>query len=579
MDPRTTAQDVMRCDFCETAVVQMHCATCLVNLCKACVGEHISTGESNEHKVVKFQARKSIPLYPRCKKHNKRENTMYCNLCDIPVCTKCIATDQHLGHKVSEILQIVAEKKAKFIKEQIELNETIYPTYQNIASEVQNRMSQLEKEYGDLSKAIKKHGENWHREIDKLVKKLQSEVDEMKNAQLQTLQKHLNNINKNISDIKDEIDSIDIAIDTNDLSKQLSVTSKINIYRNLPQKIAPALPKFIAGKIEGKKLDKLFGALSIDSPTSDKHGYSMKTTQKSPETRSSPPVKLLLDEPETVTTINTEYGILNDVACLNDEEIWTKGNGNDSTMKLFSINQGSLLNSITTKSGESPTAIAVTQDGDLVYTDYHNGTVTIVKSKKIEKEVIRPGNNWRPFGVCSTSSGDLLVTMNNDMYYFHGDGTCRESKVVRYSGSKEKQTIQHDDKGKPLYSSKSFNAFIIDKNISENRNLDICVADCDARAVVVVNQAGKLRFRYYGHYPSPKKKAFNPLGITTDSQSHILTADDINGCVHIIDQDGQFLRYIDCGLSEPQGLYTDTNDNLFVAQLINSQVKKIKYLL
>ncbi|XP_062595914.1 tripartite motif-containing protein 55-like [Saccostrea cucullata] len=561
MDPSTSAQDVMRCDLCETSVVQVYCKTCHINLCRACMGEHVFDDLSKPHKIVDFKDRKSTLLYPGCTSHAKEQCEMYCKQCDIPVCLCCLASKHHLGHEFSKVLQIVDEKKDNIIKEKNELNDAIYPTYQDIASDVQNRMSQLEKEYGDLSTAITKHGEDWHREIDKLVQKLKAEVDEMKNTQLQTLQKHLDEINKTMSDIKEEINSVETAIDTNDLSELFSFKSNVPRFINLPHKIIPLLPKFIPGKIHQEELSKLFGALSPSSLTSDKNGYSMKTTQKSPEAGSSAPVKQMLDEPETVTTIYTGYGELYKVACLSDEEIWTSGL--NSTMKLYSINQGSLLKSITTKSGNRPYDIAVTKSGDLVYTDYSNRTVNIVKNEKIE-EVIRL-QNWGPHGVCSTSSGDLLVIMDSDDY--------KQTKVVRYSGSTEKQTIQFDDKGEPLY---FFDIYI--KYITENRNLDICVSDIEAKAVVVVNQAGKLRFRYTGHTSAPKNKPFDPLGITTDSQSHILTADNSNNCVHIIDQDGQFLRYIECGLSVLWGLCTDTNDNLLVAQIGNKQVKKIKYL-
>ena len=155
----------------------------------------------------------------------------------------------------------------------------------------------------------------------------------------------------------------------------------------------------------------------------------------------------------------------------------------------------------------------------------------------------------------------------------------KQTKAVRYSGSNHKQSIQWDEQGFKLFTS-GYAPYNFDSlmyiYLNENRNLDICVADLAAGAVVVVSAAGKLRFRYTGP-PSTPLESFKPVGITTDSQANILTS-DTKGRIHIIDQDGCFLRYIPkCGLQVPRCLCVDSRDNLFVSERFTGKVKKLQY--
>ncbi|XP_048755718.2 E3 ubiquitin-protein ligase TRIM36-like [Ostrea edulis] len=554
MHPRRSAQEVLLCDLCETVPLQSHCKPCHINLCINCVGKHISDS-SKDHNVVPFIKHiQPTPNYPKCRKHADKHCELHCEECNIPVCSTCISSGKHKGHDISDILEKLSANTESLQKDLEELEKRIYPRYQKMASNVQTEKAELETKYGKLTTDADEQGELLHREITAIVNQRKSAIAEMKTKHLDALNKNTDEITQKMAELKQIMSDLKSILKSNDVSLTSTYKSRNSQFRTLPPKVRVIVPSLSAQKINKDQLNEMFGSLPPLSINTE-HGDTMKSA----EAVSSPPVKPLLDEPRVTATIDTGYRYRNSVSCLSEDQVWTCGE--NKTMKLLNL-QSKLLTSIQTKSGGLPTDIAVTRDGDLVYTDYRDNTINLIKNKQIQTVITLQG--WRPGGVCCTADNDLLVTMDSDDF--------TQSKVVRYSGSTEKQSIQFDDQGRPLYSS-----VLNDKYLSENKNLDICVADNEARAVVVVNQSGKLRFRYTGH-PSNTEQSFNPYGITTDSQSHILTADYRNHRIHILDQDGQFLRYIHCHLHLPWGLCVDIRDNLFVAECNFAKVKKIQYL-
>jgi hypothetical protein len=446
-------------------------------------------------------------------------------------------------------------KKQNLRKDLEELEGRIFPRYEELASNVQTERANAEADYENLATAVDEQGEVLHREITAIVKERKADIEETKIKHLGALSGYAEEITRRIDELKKAMMELRQILQSNDASKAYAYTSKNAEFRKLPSKVHFTLPTLSPPSINRESLHRIFGSLPSPSTTTEERRFRMKT----PEEASSPSVRPLLEEPRITATIDTEYRP-SSVACLSDEDIWTRGEKN--LMKLHNLN-GKQLKSIQSKSGNAPRDIAVTRGEELVYTDPEARTVDMVKNGQAQT-MIRL-NGWLPLYICDTASNDLLVAMISE--------NRTQSKIVRYSGSTLKQNIQFDDQGDALYSNGDY------KFISENRNLDICMADNGAEAVVVVNESGKLRFRYTGN-PSKFKESFDPRGIATDSQGRILIADrnKHNHCIHILDQEGQFLRYIEnCDLLHPCGVCVDTRDNLYVCEYWSGKVKQIQY--
>ena len=496
------------------------------------MGKHLSD-ESKDHYIVSFKLR---GITPQCTKHSAKACTQVCTECNIPICSLCVFFSEHKEHDTEDILKVFEIKKKQIQKDLQDLETSIYPKYQEAATNIPVQRADINKRSQKLTTALDKQGEVLHTEIDTIIQGMKSEILDMDAQHIAALDRQENAINHTIPEITQIILDLKRLLDTSDFCLVSEYTSRTEEFRSLPAQFQVFFPTFTPQAINREEILQQIGSLSKQAIT------------------------FLLDEPMIITDIQTEYEYLYSVLCLSDSELWTCGI--DKSMRLYNL-QGELLKSVRTEPDNYPQDIAVTHRGELVYTDFNDSSINLVRGTTIQT-LIRL-RNWRPRGLCNTSSGALLVSMRSE--------DEKQTKVVRYFGSTETQSIQWDDRGKPLYSS-SYVHYI--KSLSENKNLDICVADYFAGAVVVVSAAGKLRFRYTGPPSTPQE--FYPRGIITDSRANILISDYDNHRIHIIDQDGQFLRYIHkCGIHLPRGLCVDSRDNLFVAEYRKCKVKKIQY--
>eukprot|EP00105_Crassostrea_gigas_P035712 XP_019919860.1 PREDICTED: tripartite motif-containing protein 45-like [Crassostrea gigas] len=262
MEPRSSAQDVHRCDLCETAIVHSYCDFCHVNLCKPCIGEHITDGYG-KHKIVPFQQRKSTLIYPKCETHTFKHCKFKCKNCEnILVCSSCMASEQHGGHRFEELSEIFKTKKGTIEKDTKELENKISPSYEEIAQDLENQLANLDGGYEKITTEISKQGEEWHREIDIVINKMKTEINEIKMKHRANLQKHLDEIRQTRALIKQTLLTLRDIQESTEVSQIIKYSSKIRMYSERPPKLQISLPKFIPKPINHGMMYNCFGNIA-----------------------------------------------------------------------------------------------------------------------------------------------------------------------------------------------------------------------------------------------------------------------------------------------------------------------------
>eukprot|EP00105_Crassostrea_gigas_P020312 XP_011439061.1 PREDICTED: uncharacterized protein LOC105336452 [Crassostrea gigas] len=566
---------------------QFYCSDCHQPMCEQCRDEHQKNKKTKNHEVVLYKQRKRRIPVEQCKIHPTKDIDLLCEECQIPLCSKCTATKEHRGHVFSDLEIVFAEKVLQCQEEIYEIRNYFEPISQDLKIEIAEDVTEIKNIMEGIRTSMKAEAESVKRLVDTVTSDRIKEADKIEQSLFQTLNGQNQGIDDYINYLNDLIKSLNRYISPSNIEKlTLSLKSKSLIIRPVPETSKPVPPVFTTGQYTKEDVAKLLGRLTVpDTEPENRKIKPMETcsTQLKPtgkggkQDREKSDVRQTLSMPFPVTKVRkyTVPGVDNvfHISLGKSGTLWVSDwSGNLVQTDL----QGNQLKKIQT-SGEAKGYHAVTQDGDLIYTDKEkkvikrikpNNTIyTAIINKVINRitqdytitEFIETGD-WQPISIHSSHiNGDILVGMIKN-----GEG-----KVTRYNKTgAEIQNIQRDNKGQALY--------ITPLYITENINGDVCVSDYGSDAVVLVDKSGQHRFSYTG-----QGSRFTPHGICTDVLGHILVCDSISETVHLLDKDGQFFSLLltsKQGVEYPRSMCVDDENNLWVGET-STTVPVFKYLL
>ena len=315
MDPQYKLLDVVRCGICETPVPPVHCDICHINLCKACVGEHISD-ELNDHKTVSFSKRGDNVNFPRCQTHRPKICELHCKHCNIPICALCVSSGDHEHHKKDNILKHLIIKKEAIKKDLSELQKSIYPEYKKCATNLIFQKANVKKHSRKLMANLNKQAKALHAEINTIVQGMKSDIDDMDAQHMTAIDEQEDKVNHNITEIKQIIQDLQNLLQTNDVKLVFNYTSRNEEFRNVPTQFHLTLPTFMPQEINTEEIREQIRSLLdqvlsfpakqlIDDPsaTTKKHSDPKKTRGplKTQDAFSSLSTKQLIDDPAITT--------------------------------------------------------------------------------------------------------------------------------------------------------------------------------------------------------------------------------------------------------------------------------------
>ena len=186
------------------------------------------------HNVVEYQSKGACRAHVYCATHDHMVCELYCEQCEIPVCSKCLTCTSHKGHDYKEIATVLDAKKFCIQREKDGIENHIQRLHEKMEV-VDIKMKETEEKYTSLLKEV----ENREKELLEAVKTIAAQrrqsINDMKASDNSQIQAERNKLDLQITEAKKELESCEKLLQNQNPDQMLSFVSRISEFHVVPE--------------------------------------------------------------------------------------------------------------------------------------------------------------------------------------------------------------------------------------------------------------------------------------------------------------------------------------------------------
>lgn len=473
-----------------------------------------------------------------CHLHPSHAITLFCNTCDILICTECVVSS-HNGHVYSKIYDISDVKTRELKHGLADIREYYIPNLkarvlniedcklenQTIADDkIANIDARFNKIFFDLKKVREKYvadikESQYHNE-----KRLNAaHIELVKDlAKLEGYENDFSSVAHNGSDIQR-------------IRAQQIVTSALDKIHPGQVKLSLNFPVFQEGGVDLGMLQNAVGILESEEELCSDFESSTLSDQID--------VKI-------VSKFKHKKCDITAICPVHDDMAWV--HGSDYTENEII----SLTGSVQKYADFGFLVVDFEKDHEnCLYAGDHENSEIVRLSQDGRQIKTIDTSPLKPLGLCIGKNNDIIVCLVDSPTYYVD---MRSKRMVARIDQNEKftETYEYNDITR---------LFTKPLRVVENGNNDICVVNrtsSSSGTVVVLNNDGFLRATYKGI----ENQQFDPLDVKCDKKDRIIVTDG-RRLIHLLDSNTQFIQYLLTEremIEKPWSLAVDTRNRVWV---------------